>query len=103
MIESICCFFYENKAFYANALDITGQNSFSEYFSEIMREAVAVRTDELFDDDENREFFATFFTDAFLATISRWLREGANTDPKKLTELIYKAVTTAAVKVLDAP
>ena len=32
LIEGMCQFFYDNRVFYTNALQVRGQNSFSEYF-----------------------------------------------------------------------
>ena len=34
IVDLLCSYFYENRAFYNNALSVTGQNSFSEYFQE---------------------------------------------------------------------
>ena len=36
-LTGICEYFYANRAFYVNALEQTGQNSFSDYFAEVMR------------------------------------------------------------------
>lgn len=36
-IEKICGYFYENHAFYRKALQIKGQNSFSDHFREYIR------------------------------------------------------------------
>lgn len=90
-ICQICDFFYENKAFYANAFEITGQNSFTTYFHEVMKSAVMSDVESLFPDDEDRAFFATFFIDAFLSTIHRWLVSGAKTPPDRLAILIRRA------------
>lgn len=36
-IQSICDYFYENHTFYRKAFEITGQNSFRDYFQDRMR------------------------------------------------------------------
>jgi probable dihydroxyacetone kinase regulator len=59
LIEKICDFFYENRGFYINALKVTGQNSFPEYFSEVMHSIVGTYFNEIFTDDPNQVFYAT--------------------------------------------
>src|SRR5690554_4417034 len=36
LLEKTCQYFYENKTFYKNAFSVTGQNSFSGYFGEVI-------------------------------------------------------------------
>lgn len=99
-IEDICEFFYKNKAFYRNALQITGQNSFYEYFGEVLSPFILIYFESIFEESKNREFYVTFFTDAFRTSISRWLLEGAKIHPKEFVGLIKSAVTGAAVKIV---
>ena len=68
LIEDILNFLYQNKSFYRNALSVSGQNSFSEYFMELLKILVKARTSGIFEDDEDKEFVATFFVDAFIAS-----------------------------------
>ena len=77
LIERICDFFFENRSFYSNALRVTGQNSFSEYFNEVMHTIILPYFDDIFADDPNRDFYATFFADSIRVSITRWLLEGA--------------------------
>lgn len=101
LIESIWCFLYESKDFYRNALSVSGQNSFSEYFSELLRTLVLARAEDMFEAEEYRDFYATFFTDAFAAATFRWLSEGAATPPGRLADMMKRAVEAAAAKVLE--
>lgn len=81
-------FFYENRVFYSNALRVTGQNSFSEYFNEVMQPIIASQVSGIFEDDPNKDFYATFLTDAIRVAITRWLLEGAKIPPDKFARLI---------------
>jgi len=100
LIERMCCFLYEDKAFYINALSETGQNSFTEYFSGFIETAVRARIDHTFEDEEFKKFYASFFIDAFISCISRWLREGAEISPEKLVEFMKKATVETEVQKL---
>ncbi len=82
MLEQLCRYFYDNRGFYRAALAIRGQNSFPEYFREaitpIVQAALMGILDQPADAGEQRfEFAATFYADAFLCAIIRWL-EGRN-------------------------
>ncbi|MGI6330564.1 MAG: TetR/AcrR family transcriptional regulator C-terminal domain-containing protein [Zhaonellaceae bacterium] len=101
LIERICDYFYENRAFYTNALSVTGQNSFSEYFNEIMHHIILPYFDDIFKDDPNREFYAVFFADSIRVSITRWLLEGAKIPPGEFAKLMKTAVTGVAFKMLD--
>lgn len=89
-MERICVYFYDNRAFYVNALELEGQNSFSEYFAETMRPLITIHYIGLLDDDDARDFFTTFYTDAFLAAIKRWLGEGT-IPPIEFAQLVRRA------------
>lgn len=91
LLEGVLQFLYEDKAFYRNALSVSGQNSFAEYFMDLLKTVVKARAVDMFEDDEDREFVATFFTDAFVATVFRWLINGAKITPEKMVSLIQKA------------
>ncbi|MGI5912779.1 MAG: TetR/AcrR family transcriptional regulator C-terminal domain-containing protein [Syntrophomonadaceae bacterium] len=99
LIEKICKFFYKNRVFYSNALQVTGQNSFSEYFEEVMHPLILSQYQEIFGDDEDNDFYATFFADAIRVAITRWLLEGAKIPPGKLVRLMKRATTGAAYKL----
>lgn len=98
-LQSLCEFFYENKTFYTNAFKVSGQNSFSEYFIEVMHPMLVVYLKDVFHSDV--DFFATFFADAIRVSISRWLLEGAKIPPKEFVGLIKTALTGAAVKIVN--
>lgn len=101
IVAYILGYLYENKSFYQNALSATGQDSFAEYFLELLKDVVKVRAGNMFEDDEDQEFFAMFFAEAFAAVTLRWLAGGATIPPEKMTELIMRAATGGAMRLLD--
>lgn len=100
LLEEICAFFYENRAFYSNALQVTGQNSFSEYFNEVMHPLIRSHCEEVLENDLNKEFYATFFADAYRVAITRWLLEGTKIPPDEFVELMRNAISGAARSIL---
>jgi probable dihydroxyacetone kinase regulator len=81
---SLCRYMQANGAFYRNALNTTGQNSFPEYLYGYIRSiclsAVEHAPGEVFDGDD-WDFFAQFFSMAFVSFIVRWSNEGMKADP----------------------
>lgn len=95
LLRRTCQFFYDNRRFYQNALAVEGQNSFSEYFHEVIYPIILVQARDVFSDDVDCEFFATFFADAILLSIRKWLLSGAEIPPEQFVELMKNAVTGA--------
>lgn len=101
LLESTCEYLYENKAFYCNALKVKGQNSFSDYFIEVLEPFMQINFGSVFEDYEDNEFFSTYFTDATRVSITRWLIEDNDIPPKKFINLIKTAIECIAVKVIE--
>ena len=86
-----CTYFYVNRAFYINAFGVEGQNSFAEFFSETLQSIVYEYMQDRVGDSEFRDFFCTFFTNAFRVSIINWLRQGAQIPPRKFALLLEQA------------
>lgn len=94
--EDICSYFYENRAFYINAFTVQGQNSFSDYFNEIIHPIARERFQTVFGDNADHDFYATLYTDAFRVSLIRWLREQPEIGPEEFVALIKRAVLAIA-------
>lgn len=94
-IEQICNYFYENRDFYVNALSVKGQNSFSDFFNDKFYEILAPRFAVMLGDRKDKNLYANLFTDAFLALILRWLKDGAKIPPDDFMQLLYETLTFA--------
>jgi len=101
LVEKICEFFYTNRTFYCNALQVSGQNSFSEYFNEVMHPLILVHYEDIFKDDPDKDFFATFFADAFRVVITRWLLEGSKISPEEFIKKLRTATERVARRIID--
>lgn len=94
--EDICVYFHDNRSFYVNAFAIQGQNSFSDYFCEIIHPLARARLKATYGDGSDYDFYATFFTDAFRASLERWLSEQFEIPPLAFVGLIKRAALAIA-------
>lgn len=85
-IEKNCRYFYQNHAFYRKAIQIKGQNSFSDHFREYIRPLIAERISSLFGGEQVDEFTLDFFSDAVICTMERWLRAKDCMPPEQFVE-----------------
>ncbi|MGI6343508.1 MAG: TetR/AcrR family transcriptional regulator C-terminal domain-containing protein [Bacillota bacterium] len=103
LIERICDYFYRNRAFYRNALSVRGQNSFTDYFDEVLHQLILSTCQEIYPnaDDKHHQFYATFLADAIRVAITRWLFTGAEMEPPEFVALLRSAATGLAVHVIQ--
>lgn len=71
LFDVLCHYLYDNRKFYKPALQIEGQNSFSDHFREMLR--VTLRSSFSGFLDEYEDFQLNFYADALVYTIERWL------------------------------
>lgn len=98
LIEKICTYFYDNRMFYRRALQIKGQNSFTDHFREYVRPLLKSRLEYILRNNDIDEFAIGFFTDALICAMERWLLTKdcmpSEEFVKKTKNLIEKSVTT---------
>ena len=93
LLLNICTHFYNEQVFYRNALSVRGQNCFQDYFSEVIQPFICVLVQEFCAEDSDLTFYISFYTDAFLAAIIRWLNEGAVIPPERFALLLKGAIS----------
>ncbi len=102
LLEQVARYFYDNRPFYANALQVTGQNSFTDYFAEVLRAIVEPYFEELFSEDEKHiSFYSQIFTDACRVVIVRWLLNEEDIPPGEFVGLVRHAVVRLAECVMQ--
>lgn len=72
----LCEYLHDNRMFYVHAFKITGQNCFRDYFASFFSPLVQDMMTFSFSHSTYNELYITFFTDAFLMAIARWLENG---------------------------
>lgn len=78
VLSGIEGYFQENKAFYTNALQYTGQNSLQEYIYNFIKTFLAQRLSERcpgIDDAETR-FIVNFIAGGVVSVLNTWVQDG---------------------------
>lgn len=99
ILEDMCEYFYENRDFYRKALQIEGQNSFYDYFRDVLKALLTEYVKDVFEKCDNADFYVTFYSDAFVASVVRWLTDKNCISPKEYTVLLRSCLMDFA-KVL---
>lgn len=95
----LCNYFYENRRFYRNALQVRGQNSLFEHFHDILRIVAVVRLEAVFKEQEIPDFYINFLADSFVCAIVRWITEKEPMSPERFTALLKSFVVGIAESV----
>ena len=74
LLSDICRYFYSERTFYTNALQVEGENSFRDYFAACIGSFLPEIMRDQFSSMEDPRYFVEFFTDAIQAAILRWLK-----------------------------
>lgn len=101
LLERVCIYLYDNKFFYSNALKERGQNSFSDYFIDILEPFMLINFGSIFENHSEKEFFSTYFADATRMAITRWLIEDKDIPPERFVCFIRTAIEGIALKVIE--
>ena len=99
-LTKLCTYFYANRRFYVNALAVHGQNSFSDYFDELLRPVIAAYLMDLLSAEEERAC-VDFYADAIRISIQRWLASGLELDGPAFVERIRHILITTAQRLLQ--
>lgn len=101
LMEDLCSYFYKNRDFYRKILKIEGQNSFSEYFRDIVATIISEDIAELSSRENSIDFYTNFYTDAFLCAIKRWLLDKNCVSSEKFTFLLKNCISEVSFSVLQ--
>ncbi len=101
ILEDLCDYFYENRDFYRKALQIEGQNSFYDYFRDVLKTVFTEYIKDVFENCENSEFYVTFYSDAFVASIVRWISDKDCMKPQEYTVLLHSCLMDFAKAIMN--
>ena len=96
----LCRYFYQERNFYRRAIQIQGQNSFRDYFCESLTSTIEEMTDDWMSDGRDRKFYTTFFGDAILSSILRWLSSPEPEPPEQYLDHIHHVLVVGARQLL---
>ena len=100
-LEALCGYFYENTKFYRSALQIEGQNSFHEHFTEFMTALITDLVKNVVETQELHEFYVTFLADAFTMSFYRWILDKDRMPPEKFVSLLWFAARVIAANTKE--
>lgn len=76
------------KYFYTNALNVTGQNAFQEYFFSLTKNLIVEIISAVEDGkkirEEDKNFIAEFYTYGLVGIVVQWARRGMKEEPQEL-------------------
>lgn len=98
-LEDICAYFYANKNFYRKALQIRGQNSFSDHFREFLLPVIAEYLKNTVPEKQMQEFYSNFFADAFICAIVRWILEKDCVPSETFLAMLKSCIQSTALRV----
>ncbi|MDV3429674.1 MAG: TetR/AcrR family transcriptional regulator C-terminal domain-containing protein [Bacillota bacterium] len=92
----LCRYIYDNRKFYTNAVNVTGQNSFTEYLNNLTRlqvEKLSVQAcGNCTMDKDDKEFMIDFFYNAFIGVFTGWINSGMKDTPEVIVRR-WKAIS----------
>ena len=100
-LADLCEYLYANQKFYRAALQIQGQNAFSEHFRDMIRPTVADRLRQIRPTVEMNQFQIDFLTDGSVFSIIRWIQSYPCSPPEAFLNQVKQVTQVLAVKVYD--
>ncbi len=98
-IEITCTYFFENRDFYRRALQIKGQNSFSEHFREFMHPFLRMRIETMIGRKNIPQICINFCADGITCAIERWLLDKDCMPPEQFVSILKTMVQGAAMEI----
>ena len=102
ILSDACNFLYAEHGFYRAVLAIDGQNSLREYLTQQVRPLLVEVARELFEgvNAQELDFCLSFYSDAFLASIIRWLSEPEPSPPEEYIAQLRQLLEITA-RIID--
>ncbi len=101
LLEEMCNYFYANQTFYRKAFKIDGQNSFFDYFREVITVILSKSMEDIFGKDASLDFYTNFYVDAFVYAIRRWLLQKDCMPSQEFAEKLKQCVVKTSKKIIQ--
>lgn len=73
LYRRLCSYFYANRIFYRNALSVSGQNSFGDYYRELFAATLKDWLEEDFPDASQLNLLAQYYAEISISMLEKWL------------------------------
>ena len=101
LLSDLFTYFYENKAFYKNAMSVEGQNSFREYFGEIFEPVASEYLSDIIPQNGYEEMTTHYFVDALLIATMTWLNAKEDIPPDVFMSLVRGSLIGFSRHIVD--
>ena len=102
-LDLVCEYFYQNRHFYRAALQIHGQNSFTDHFRSFLQPILKYRLESLFQQYSQKPvkkqyltFYVDILTDTFLIAMERWVKEKDAMPADEFVSMLFTLVYNAS-------
>ena len=92
LLESICTYFHDNRQFYQKTFMVEGQNSFTEYFSDILKAIASEAIAPYISGNSDLEALSEFYADAFVCAIKKWIYRKDGMPPKQFAAFLKQCI-----------
>lgn len=93
-------YFYNNKDYYSKVFKVEGQNSFADYFRQLIEPFAERKVKEMMPEYES-DFFVTFISDGIVSSFMRWITAKNCMEPIKFVNMIQDFTKRCALKRLE--
>ena len=101
LLVDVCRYFESERNFYRCALAIKGQNSFQDYFLEIIRPLIPIFLSDSLKTSEDQQFLLNFFYDGLISSLIRWLSEENETTAEEFTGHLKSVLLLFAEEIFN--
>lgn len=92
LLQKLFDYFYENSDFYRNALSVTGQNCFHEYFREFFCPQAEHYLEDALPKSPYKELTIRYFSDAVIIATFSWLNFYSEIPPASFFKLVKDSI-----------
>lgn len=104
LFEDLCLYFYQERAFYRPAFQITGQNSFSSFLGEVTTPVINLLMARLYPESgtwKSWDMLVSFFTGVAFPAFFSWLTQQEELDVEEFLETNRRSLERLAKSLLQ--
>ncbi len=99
LVEEVCLYFYENKAFYREVLKIRGQNSFMEHIQELLYPILENKMKRILNDEDIQNIYIECYRDMVINVMERWIISKEDIPPDQFIAYFKKWIFIYAAEL----
>lgn len=100
LLDDLCEYFYDNREFYRKSFQVDGQDSFSDYFRDLVKMMLSDGMEERFGRAAALDFYVDFYADAFVCAIKKWLLQKDCMPAEQFSSLLKSCLLGISGKIV---